>query len=81
VEYLGTGAFLEATAENSESEFLQMDMYVFLMAFLFQKDRRSRKILMEKQRSTPTHKWHVINRVCRSLFSMVALCFSCISTR
>jgi hypothetical protein len=37
VEYLGTGAFLEATFENWESEFLQMGMYVILTVFLFQK--------------------------------------------
>ncbi len=36
-EYLGTGAFLEATFENWESEFLQMGMYVVLTAYLFQK--------------------------------------------
>jgi hypothetical protein len=36
-EYLGTGAFLEATFENWESEFLQMGMYVILTVFLFQK--------------------------------------------
>lgn len=35
--YLGTGAFLEATFENWESEFLQMGMYVILTVFLFQK--------------------------------------------
>jgi hypothetical protein len=36
-EYLGTGAFLESTAENWESEFLQMGLYILLTAFLFQK--------------------------------------------
>jgi hypothetical protein len=36
-EYLATGAFLEATFENWESEFLQMGMYVILTVFLFQK--------------------------------------------
>ncbi|MBT2552641.1 DUF6766 family protein [Arthrobacter sp. ISL-5] len=36
-EYLGTGAFMEATFENWESEFLQMGMYVILTVFLFQK--------------------------------------------
>jgi hypothetical protein len=35
--YLATGAFLEATFENWESEFLQMGMYVILTVFLFQK--------------------------------------------
>lgn len=36
-QYLGTGAFVEATFENWESEFLQMAMYVVLTAYLFQK--------------------------------------------
>jgi hypothetical protein len=35
-EYLRTGHFLEATAENWESEFLQMAAYVLLTAWLFQ---------------------------------------------
>ena len=35
--YLATPDFLEATAENWESEFLQMAMYVILTVFLFQK--------------------------------------------
>jgi len=35
--YLGTGHFLEATAENWESEFLQMGAFVWLTSFLFQK--------------------------------------------
>jgi hypothetical protein len=36
-EYLRDPAFLEATAENWESEFLQMAAYVWLTVFLFQK--------------------------------------------
>ena len=36
-EYLGTGHFLEATAENWESEFLQMAAYIVLTVFLFQR--------------------------------------------
>jgi hypothetical protein len=35
--YLTSGAFVEATFENWESEFLQMAMYVVLTAFLFQR--------------------------------------------
>jgi hypothetical protein len=35
--YLASGAFVEATFENWESEFLQMGAYVFLTAFLIQK--------------------------------------------
>ena len=37
LEFLGTGAFVETTFENWESEFLQMAMYVVLTVFLFQK--------------------------------------------
>jgi hypothetical protein len=36
-DYLVSGHFLEATAENWESEFLQMAAYVLLTAFLFQR--------------------------------------------
>jgi hypothetical protein len=36
-EYLASGHFWEATAENWESEFLQMAMFVILTIFLFQK--------------------------------------------
>jgi len=37
VRYLGTGHFWEATAENWESEFLQMAAYIVLTIFLFQR--------------------------------------------
>jgi hypothetical protein len=37
VAYLGSGHFWQATAENWESEFLQMGFYVVLTCFLFQK--------------------------------------------
>lgn len=44
-EYLKTGHFLESTAENWESEFLQMFIYVLLTAFLYQKgSSESRKL-------------------------------------
>ena len=36
-DYLGSGHFLEASAENWESEFLQMSFYLFLTSFLTQK--------------------------------------------
>ena len=36
-EYLASGHFWEATAENWESEFLQMSMFVLLTAWLYQK--------------------------------------------
>jgi hypothetical protein len=37
LQYLTSGAFVEATFENWESEFLQMGAYVLLTAFLIQK--------------------------------------------
>ncbi len=37
VEYLRSGHFLEGTAENWESEFLQMAAYVYLTVFLYQR--------------------------------------------
>ena len=44
-DYLGSGHFMEATAENWESEFLQMAAYVFLTVFLFQRgSAESKKI-------------------------------------
>ena len=36
-KYLTTGHFVEATAENWESEFLQMALFVWLSMFLYQK--------------------------------------------
>lgn len=44
-EYLRSGAFMEATAENWESEFLQMGAYVLFTCFLFQRgSAESKKI-------------------------------------
>jgi hypothetical protein len=44
-EYLTSGDFLEATAENWESEFLQMGAYVLFTCFLFQRgSSESKKI-------------------------------------
>jgi hypothetical protein len=37
LHYLGSGAFLEVTMENWESEFFQMSVYVIFTVFLFQK--------------------------------------------
>jgi hypothetical protein len=37
VEFLASGRFIESTAENWESEFLEMTVYVFFTAFLYQK--------------------------------------------
>ncbi|CAN5824256.1 hypothetical protein BH10ACT9_BH10ACT9_12210 [soil metagenome] len=49
-QYLRTGAFVEATFENWESEFLQMGMYVVLTAFLYQRGSSESKPL---NRSAP----------------------------
>jgi hypothetical protein len=45
VAYLTSGHFFEATAENWESEFLQMAAYVLLTAWLFQKGSSESKKL------------------------------------
>jgi hypothetical protein len=47
VEYLRTGDFVEATAENWESEFLQMAVYVILTVFLFQRGSSESKTIEE----------------------------------
>jgi hypothetical protein len=49
-EYLRSGHFVEATAENWESEFLQMFLYVLLTAYLYQKgSSESRKLDAENE--------------------------------
>ena len=48
LQFLGTGAFVEATFENWESEFLQMAMYVVLTVFLFQKGSSESKPVGKK---------------------------------
>jgi hypothetical protein len=66
-DYLSSGHFWEATAENWESEFLQMAAYVLFTAFLFQKgsaeskkpdeaepvDRDPRKATGERRKKAP----------------------------
>jgi hypothetical protein len=47
--YLGTSHFWESTAENWESEFLQIFSFVFLTAFLFQKGSAESKKLDEPE--------------------------------
>ena len=44
-QYLRSGEFLEATAENWESEFLQMAAYVLFTSFLFQRGSAESKRL------------------------------------
>ena len=46
-EYLRTGAFVEATMENWESEFLQMGLFVLLTAFLYQRGSSESKTIEE----------------------------------
>jgi hypothetical protein len=48
-QYLQTGHFVEATAENWESEFLQMAAYVMLTIGLFQKGSSESKKLGERE--------------------------------
>ncbi len=64
-EYLTSGHFVEAVFENWESEFLQMTLYVFLTAFLFQKGSPESRPLKPKTsqekelRATPQAPWSV----------------------
>lgn len=44
-QYLQSGAFIEATAENWESEFLQMGLFVVLTALLYQRGSSESKRL------------------------------------
>jgi hypothetical protein len=48
-EYLKSSEFLEATAENWESEFLQMGAYVVLTCFLFQRGSSESKKIGETE--------------------------------
>jgi len=48
-QYLQSGAFLEATAENWESEFLQMGAYVLFTCFLFQRGSAESKKIGEPE--------------------------------
>jgi hypothetical protein len=48
-EYLTGGHFAQATAENWESEFLQMAFYVLLTTFLFQKGSSESKKIGQKE--------------------------------
>ena len=45
--YLTSGAFIEATAENWESEFLQMGLFVLLTAYLYQRGSSESKTIEE----------------------------------
>src|SRR5688572_2708317 len=45
--YLRSGDFVEATAENWESEFLQMGLFVLLTAFLYQRGSSESKTIEE----------------------------------
>jgi uncharacterized protein DUF6766 len=46
-QYLTSGAFIEATAENWESEFLQMGVFVLLTAYLYQRGSSESKTIEE----------------------------------
>jgi hypothetical protein len=48
-DYLQSGAFIEATAENWESEFLQMALFVLLTAVLYQRGSSESKRLEEPE--------------------------------
>jgi len=66
--YLTTGAFVEATAENWESEFLQMGLFVVLTAYLYQRGSSESKRLdqpeavderPEEEHANPAAPWPV----------------------
>jgi hypothetical protein len=63
VRYLHSPHFIEATAENWESEFFQMGVYVFATAFLYQKgsaeskDPRKRHQPKASPATTPASPW------------------------
>ncbi len=89
-KYLYTGHFLEATAENWESEFLQMFAYVLLTAYLYQKgSSESRKLDEEnsqdrdprQSRDDPDAPWPVRKGglVLKLYENSLALAFSCSS--
>ena len=46
-KYLSSGAFIETTAENWESEFLQMGVFVLLTAYLYQRGSSESKTIEE----------------------------------
>jgi hypothetical protein len=48
LDYLRTGAFVEAMFENWESEFLQMGMYVVLTAYLYQRGSSESKPMHQR---------------------------------
>ena len=48
-EYLTSGAFVEATFENWESEFLQMGLFVLLTVFLYQRGSSESKRIEEPE--------------------------------
>jgi hypothetical protein len=50
ISYLRTAAFLEAVAENWESEFLQMGLFVLLTALLYQRGSSESKSLDKTER-------------------------------
>jgi hypothetical protein len=62
-QYVRSGEFVEATAENWESEFFQMAAFVFLSAFLMQRGSPESKKTGEEEkdetRPTPDAPWPV----------------------
>lgn len=60
--YFGSAHFVETTAENWESEFLQMFVYVYMTAYLFQKgsaESRDPDEPREEIRARPDSPWPV----------------------
>jgi hypothetical protein len=92
-EYLTTGHFLEATAENWESEFLQMAAYVLLTVGLFQRgsseskkigeteavDRDPRRVKNKKNAPWPVRRGGWVLRVYENSLSLAFLLLFAIS--
>lgn len=60
-KYLTSGAFVEATFENWESEFLQMALYVWLTSFLVQRGSAESKDPDAKEEADEDPKLHRLN--------------------
>ncbi len=86
-EYLGHGHFLSSLAENWESEFLQMMLFVWLTVFLYQKGSAESKSPPE-ERSNEEKYFHDKKKLIASskeksiqfcgVYMKTLLCFHCL---
>lgn len=78
-EYLTTGHFLEATAENWESEFLQMASFVLLTVWLRQKDSPESKSVEGEEdvdKPAPGRSWLYKNSLSVTFFVLFFVSFA-----